>query len=60
MEFQWLFFFMCSGIRKLTEGPGGPTLPAAPGKPVKPWDRGKGKTLHMNNNLKNKNHNVAL
>lgn len=55
-----VIFFMRSGIRKLTEGPGGPTLPAAPGKPVKPWDRGKGKTLHMNNNLKNKNHNVAL
>lgn len=24
---------------KLTAGPGGPTLPAAPGKPVKPWNR---------------------
>lgn len=26
-------------IKWLTLGPGGPTLPAAPGKPVAPWNK---------------------
>lgn len=29
-----------SDIERLTLGPGGPTLPAAPGKPVAPYNRG--------------------
>ena len=30
-----------SSPRTLTEGPGGPTRPAAPGKPVAPWRKGQ-------------------
>ena len=67
MCFQWQW--------ELTVGPGGPTLPADPGKPVGPWEMTQGAQMllddfedreqqllldnHSNNNM-NKNNYVLI